>query len=144
MVMKHVTLRIKLSFHHDRDPNLGTHSRLASLKRGRRYSHNGVCVLVDFGGLAHDVWIRTKVGLPQPIADHRDGRASRLLVLRRQKATPKDRPHTQYIEIIRGRYHAQNSLGFTFACEAHLSEVANGDAGKTLLPIAHGLDVGIG
>src|SRR6266404_9886130 len=82
--------------------------------------------------------------LPQPIAEHRYGRASRLLVLSGQKAAPKDWPNAQHIEIIRGRYHAENALRFTFARQAHLSEATRRDVRKTLLPVAHRLEIGIG
>src|SRR6266404_5633098 len=82
--------------------------------------------------------------LPQPIAEHRYGRASRLLVLSGQKAAPKDWPNAQYIEIIRGRYHAEDALRFAFTRQAHLSEAARRNVRKTLLPVAHRLEIRIG
>src|SRR5260221_14707096 len=140
MVMKQVAQRVQLRFHHDRGPNLRSHPCLAPLKHGWRHTHNDVWVLVDFNCLAHDVWIRTEMRLPQPVADHRHGRASRLFVFRRQKAAPKDRPHPQYTEIIRARYHARDALWSSFARQAHLDESARPYARKTLLPVADCLD----
>ncbi len=64
MVMKQVALRHQLLFHHDRNPNLRSHPRLAPLKHRWRYAHNGVWVLVDFNCLAHYVRIRTEMRLP--------------------------------------------------------------------------------
>src|SRR5215468_10244950 len=100
VVMKQVAPGVQLRFHHDRDPNLGSYPRLAPLKRGWRHPHNGVGVLVDSNGLAHDIGVRTKMRLPKLVADHGHRRASRLLILHRKKTAPKDRPHAQYIEII--------------------------------------------
>src|SRR5208283_5658696 len=143
MVMKQVAQRVHLRFHHDRNPNLGSHPGLAPLKHRRRYAHNGVWVLVDFNYLPHYVRIRTEMRSPEPVADHCHWRTSRLLVLRGLKAAPKDRPHAQYIEIIRRRYHAPDALRFTFARQAHLSEAARRDARKTLLPGAHRFEIRI-
>src|SRR6516162_3506565 len=120
VVMKQVALRVQLRFHHDRDPNLGSYARLTPLKRGRRYPHDGVGVLVDINCLAQDIGVRTKMRLPKPVADHGHRRASRLLILHRKKAAPKDRPHTPYIEIIRGRYHTKDALWPAFTREDHL------------------------
>src|ERR1700674_2742331 len=99
MVMKQVAQRDQLRFHNDQNPNLSSNPRLTPLKHGRRYANNRVWMLVDFDCLAYDVRIRTEMRLPEPVADHRHGRASRFLVLHGQKAPPKDRPHAQYIEI---------------------------------------------
>src|ERR1700740_179765 len=144
MVMKQVAQRVQLRFHHDRNPNLGSHPRLASLKHGRRYAHNGVTVLVDFNCLAHNVWIRTEMRLPEAVADDRHGRVTRLLVFRRQETAPKDRPHPEYLEIIRRHYHARDALWSSFARQAHLDESARRYARKALLPVADCLDIRIG
>src|SRR6266852_5121713 len=143
MVMQQVAQWIHLRMHHDRDPNIGSHPGLASLKHSRCYAHNGVGVLVDFNRLAYDVRRRTEMRLPETVADHHHRRATRLLVLHRKKSTPQDRPHAQYIEIIRRGYHAPHALRFTLARQAQLSEAAGHYARKTLLPVAHGFDVGI-
>src|SRR6516162_1037786 len=144
VVMKQVTQRVQLRFHHDRDPNLSSYPRLAPLKHGWRYPDDGVGVLVDINGLAHDIGVRSKMRLPELVADHGHRRASWLLILHRKKTAPEDRPHTQYIEIIRGRHHAKDALWLALTREAHLRKAARRDAGETLLPIAHGFQIRIG
>src|SRR5262252_3652573 len=144
VVMKQVAPGVQLRFHRDRDPNLGSYPRLAPLKRGWRYPHDGVGVLVDINGLVDDIGVRTKMRLPKPVADHRHRRASRLLILHRKKTAPKDRPHTQYIEITRGRYHTKDALWLALTREAHLRKAARRDACETLLPVAHGFQIRIG
>ena len=52
MVVKHVALRHQLRCHHDRNPNLRSHLRMAPLKHRWRYAHNRVWVLVDFNDMA--------------------------------------------------------------------------------------------
>src|SRR5215469_7077730 len=144
VVMKQVAHRVQLRFHHDQDSNLGSYPRLAPLKHGWRYAHDGVGVLVDINGLSHDIGVRTEMRLPKLVADHGHRRASRLLILHRKKTAPKDRPHAQYIEIIRGRYHTKDALWLALTREAHLHKAARRDACETLLPVAHGFQIRIG
>ena len=81
--------------------------------------------------------------LPEPIADYRDRRASRLFVFRRQECAPEDGLHAKHIEIVRRCHHTPHAFRFAFAGEAQLSEVACRDARKSLLPVAHGFDIRI-
>ena len=94
--------------------------------------------------LAHDLWIAAEMGLPQPVADHRDRSASRRVVLGREKCSAQDGPHAEDIEIVRRGQHAPDTLGLAFACQAHGNAVARRDTRKTLLPVAHGFEIWIG
>ena len=81
MIVKQIAKGIQLGFHHDGNPHVGSHPRLAPLKCCRCDAHNRVWVLIDLNCLAHDVTIRTEMRLPESVADHGDGRASRLRIL---------------------------------------------------------------
>src|SRR5579864_4328062 len=143
MVMQEVPQWIDLRLHHDRNPNLSSNAGLAPLEYGRRHTHNGVRMFVDFNCLADNVWSPAEMRLPEMVADHGHGRTTRLLVFRRKKSAPQDRTHAQYVEIIRGRYHAPDPLRFTLTRQAQLSEAARRDARETLLPVAHGFQIGV-
>ena len=144
MIVKRVVPGHQLRRHHDRNPDFHAQPGLAALKLRRRYAHDGIGVLVDFYVLADDVRIRGEMRLPEAVADHRDGRASGLFIVRGKKAAAEDGMHAKHIEIIGGSHHAPDAFRFTFAREAHGSEDARRDAGKTLLAVAQGLDIRIG
>src|ERR1700719_5407648 len=100
-------------------------------------------MLVDFNRLADTVRHAAEMRLSEPIADHRNGRASRLFIFRRQECAPEDGLHAEHVKIVRRCHHAPYSLRFAFASEAHLGEVACRDARKTVLTVAHGFDIRI-
>src|SRR5215467_165768 len=136
MVMKQITPRVELRLHHDRDPNVGAHPGLASLKCGRRYPDDGIRMLVEFNRLADNVWVRCQVCLPEPVTDHRYRRPARLLVISGKKSAPQKWANAKYIKIIGGSEHTEDAFGFCFAGQADRREIAGGDAGKTLLALA--------
>ena len=143
MVMQQVAQRIKLRFHHHRDPEVRSYAGLAALKRRRRHPHNGIRALVEFDRPANNVRIRTEMRLPETITDHGHWRAPWHLIFRRKKAAPQKWPHTEDVKIVRGSHHRRKALRFPFACQADWNEVACGNACETPLSIAHGLHVGI-
>ena len=81
--------------------------------------------------------------LPEPIADYRDRRSSRLFIFRWQECAPEYGLHAEHIEIVRRCHHAPHPLRFAFPGEVHLSEVACRDACKTVLAVAHRFDIRI-
>src|SRR5690242_4219554 len=131
MVMQQVAQRIELRLHRDRDPNVGAHPCLASLKRGRCYSHDGIFVLIEFNCLAEDVRVRCEMRLPQAITDDCHWRTARLLVLTRKKTAPQNGLHAKYIKIICRSNHAREAHRFPIAGQTDANEVARSDPRKT-------------
>ena len=92
------------------NPNLRPQSRLGPLEHGGRHAHNGVRVLIDFDGMAHDVRVRGEVRLPEPVADHGDGSATRLLVIGGQETASQGGLYAENGEIVRGGHRAPDAF----------------------------------
>ncbi len=128
-------MRETLPNHHRRNPDIRRDDDAQSAEPLGRDADHSEREVVDVHDLSHNLGVRSKPALPDPVAEDGHRMARWVLIFLRQKAAAQERFHAEDREVIPGDQLSHDNLWPTVSCQGHGEVRVRGHSGEDLVTV---------